>query len=66
MSKIVDQKVIAAIERRGYRRIPSDIPSNPSYTRWWIDEHGHMLTELQLLDETPESIDELIDWFHPT
>jgi hypothetical protein len=34
---------------------------NPFSIRW-IDEHGHMLTERQLLDETAKSIDELIDW----
>jgi hypothetical protein len=59
--KIVDPKVIDAIERRGFRRNPTD----RSDTRW-IDEHGHMLSEFQLLDETPESVDELIDWFHRT
>jgi hypothetical protein len=58
---IVDQKVIDAIERRGFRRDAV----NPVSIRW-LDEHGHMLTELQLLDETPESIGSLIDWLHPT
>ena len=61
MSKIVDPKVIEAIERRGYRRNPTD----PLDMRW-IDECGHMLSEQQLAAETPETIDELVDWFHRT
>ena len=61
MSKTVDPKVIEKIEQRGFRRDPND----PLATRW-IDEHGHVLTDLQLVDETPESVDEIIDWLHPS
>jgi hypothetical protein len=60
-SEISDPKVILAIQRRGFRRDLAD----PSFNRW-IDKHGHVLSELQLLDETPESIVDLVAWFHPT
>jgi hypothetical protein len=56
VSKIVDQKVIDAIERRGFRR------DGVNQFSPWIDEHGHILTELQLLDD---SIDDLMAWLHP-
>ena len=61
MSKIVDPKVIERVEQRGFRRDPT----NPLGTRW-VDEHGHVLTEIQLMSETLDGIDQLIDWLHPS
>ena len=59
---VIDPKVIAAIERRGFRNEPS--PDPEVREQRWYDECGHLLTDRQLAEETADSIDELIDWLH--
>jgi len=59
MSRTVDPKVVEAIERRGFRQNPAE-PLDPR----WMDECGHLLTESQLANETPDTVEKLIDWLH--
>jgi len=59
----VDPPVLKVAAKRGYR-----LDSTDPFDQTYIDEHRRgaacQLTELQLLDETPESLASLIDELH--
>jgi hypothetical protein len=58
-SRDIDPAVLQALEEHGFRPQPGD-----QLELMYIDEHGHMFSRRQLMNETAESVIDLIRHLH--
>jgi hypothetical protein len=58
-SKLNDAGVLRTLEDEGFRLKPGE-----GFETQYVDEHGHILTEQQLMNETAESVADLIRRLH--